>query len=181
MQYMKINEIFYSIQGEGYYTGSPAVFIRFSNCNLSCEFCDTNHTDGQLMSYDYILSQIKKYNCNHIVLTGGEPTLQITSDFLFLLKEEGYYLQIETNGTNEVNSYIDWVTVSPKKNWVVKKGSELKVVYQGQDLDLYKDTDFLFYYLQPCSNNNIKETINKIKEECIWKLSIQMHKILNIQ
>ena len=95
----KINEIFYSIQGEGYYTGVPAIFIRFSGCNLNCEFCDTDHSLGKIMSDEEILDIIRKFPAKHVVLTGGEPSMQLDDCFLSLLKAQGFYLQIETNGT----------------------------------------------------------------------------------
>ncbi|MGL5730453.1 MAG: 7-carboxy-7-deazaguanine synthase QueE, partial [Bacteroidales bacterium] len=93
----KINEIFYSLQGEGYYTGAPSVFIRFSGCNLKCSFCDTEHETGTLMSDEQILEQINSYPCNQIVLTGGEPSLWIDQDFIDLLHAAGKYICIETN------------------------------------------------------------------------------------
>ena len=71
----KINEIFYSLQGEGYYTGTPAIFIRFSGCNLKCSFCDTQHEEGTMMTDDEIIAEVKKYPAVTVVLTGGEPSL----------------------------------------------------------------------------------------------------------
>ena len=75
----KINEIFYSLQGEGYHTGMPAVFIRFSGCNLKCSFCDTRHEEGVLMSDDEIIAEVRKYPAVTVILTGGEPSLWILS------------------------------------------------------------------------------------------------------
>ena len=71
---MKVNEIFYSLQGEGRYTGTPAVFVRFSGCNLACDFCDTTHQSGTEMSEDEIIENICRFPAGHVVLTGGEPT-----------------------------------------------------------------------------------------------------------
>ena len=79
---MKINEIFYSLQGEGHYTGTPAVFIRFAGCNLKCSFCDTDFTSFTEMIEDDIVREIGQYPTNHIVITGGEPTLQITASLV---------------------------------------------------------------------------------------------------
>ena len=76
----KINEIFYSIQGEGYFTGTPAVFVRFSGCNLRCPFCDTEHKEGKMLSDDDIIAEINRYPALHVVLTGGEPCMQVTYD-----------------------------------------------------------------------------------------------------
>ncbi|MDE5658069.1 MAG: 7-carboxy-7-deazaguanine synthase QueE, partial [Muribaculaceae bacterium] len=96
---MKINEIFYSLQGEGHWTGTPAVFIRFSGCNLHCDFCDTEHNSGQELSVDEIISEASKYPTLHIIFTGGEPTLQLTRSLVDRLHQLGKYLHIETNGT----------------------------------------------------------------------------------
>ena len=110
----KINEIFYSLQGEGHHTGYPTVFIRFSGCNLNCGFCDTNHQEGILMSDNDIIRAVNLYSADWIVLTGGEPSLHIDDDFIRLLKKTtDKKIAIETNGTNKVSPLIDWVTVSP--------------------------------------------------------------------
>lgn len=178
---MKINEIFYSIQGEGFWTGTPAIFIRFAGCNLDCIFCDTDHSCKYTISVRRLVEKIKQYKCKHIVLTGGEPALQINNEFIRLLIGEGYYVQIETNGTRELPNNLDWITISPKADWEVKTGDELKVVYQGQDLGKYENADFKYYYLQPESEVNITETIEAVKENPKWKLSIQTQKLLKIR
>ena len=95
----KINEIFHSLQGEGFYTGTPAVFVRFSGCNLRCAFCDTSHQDGQMMSLEEIINEVNKYPLAPlVVLTGGEPSLFIDEDFVVVLKQKtGKQVAIETN------------------------------------------------------------------------------------
>ena len=93
----KINEIFYSLQGEGYHTGKAAIFIRFSGCNLKCSFCDTEHEEGTLMSDEEIIKAISVYPSNLVVLTGGEPSLWIDEEFIDLLHQAGKYVCIETN------------------------------------------------------------------------------------
>ena len=187
---MKLNEIFYSIQGEGFWTGTPAIFIRFAGCNLNCSFCDTDFSYKFDMNINEILKEIKKYKSKHIVLTGGEPSLQLEineqgySNFIKILRDNGYYVQIETNGTIKLPNNLDWITVSPKEKWIIKKGNELKVVYMNQDLEQYKNTSFKYYYLQPLENKekyNSKETIKAIKENPKWKLSIQTQKLLKIK
>lgn len=186
---MKINEIFYSIQGEGYWTGKPAIFIRFAGCNLNCSFCDTNHKLNYQLSAKEILKKIYNYSARHIVFTGGEATLQINYDIVKKFQEKGYYIQIETNGTKEVPQNIDWITVSPKEvefpnSLILKQGDTLKVVYQGQDIKRYEDMDFRYFYLQPLAKDgktNAKECIKIVKENPKWKLSIQMQKILKIK
>ena len=134
----RINEIFYSLQGEGYFTGTPAVFLRFSGCNLKCGFCDTRHEEFTLMSPADIIGNVSKFPSRHIVVTGGEPSLQLDSLLIDMLHEEGFFIQIETNGTKRLPEGIDWVTCSPKSD---AKGNcdvklrhidELKVVYEGQ-------------------------------------------------
>ena len=100
----KINEIFYSLQGEGYHTGTPAVFIRFSGCNLKCSFCDTRHEEGVLMSDDEIIAEVRKYPAVTVILTGGEPSLWIDEIFIDCLHQAGKYVCIETNGTNATSA-----------------------------------------------------------------------------
>ena len=91
----KINEIFYSLQGEGYYTGTPAVFIRFSGCNLKCSFCDTRHEEGVLMSDDEIIAEVGKYPAVTVILTGGEPSLWIDEAFIDRLHQAGKYVALK--------------------------------------------------------------------------------------
>ena len=131
----KINEIFYSLQGEGFHTGTPAVFVRFSGCNLKCPFCDTRHEEGKLMTDGEILAEVLKYPAHLVVLTGGEPTLWIDRDFVRMLQEAGKYVSIETNGTHQLPDNLDWVTCSPKEGApvVLRHIDEVKVVYLGQD------------------------------------------------
>lgn len=176
----KITEIFYSLQGEGRWAGTPAVFIRFSGCNLNCKWCDTDHEPQEYLTQHDIIQQIHSFPSKRVILTGGEPTLQVTPEFIDMLHEHGFVVHMETNGVNTPPENIDWLTVSPKHYWHVKQGHELKVIYQGQDLDLYFDSNFQEYYLQPLSMGNIPETINKVKQCPKWKLSLQIHKILDI-
>ncbi len=111
----RINEIFYSLQGEGYHTGIPAVFVRFSGCNLRCPFCDTQHEEGTLMSDEDIVMEVAKYSTQIVILTGGEPGLWIDEKLVDALHHEGKYVCIETNGTCLLPENIDWVTCSPKE------------------------------------------------------------------
>jgi len=179
----KVNEIFYSIQGEGHFTGTPAVFIRFSGCNLNCVFCDTDHQSGEFLSDKDIIAEIKKYPAKHVVLTGGEPCLQITHDLVKGIKDTGCFVQIETNGTKMPPNNVDWITCSPKEGGktVLLNPNELKVVYNGQDMSEYNKYTPEVFYLQPCSCKNTDEVIDYIKEHPKWRLSLQTHKILNIR
>lgn len=178
----KINELFYSLQGEGYYTGTPAVFIRFSGCNLHCIFCDTQHESGVMMSDEDILSEVNKYPAKMVILTGGEPSLWIDDDLVNALHAAGKYITIETNGTRPLPAGIDWVTCSPKSGAkvVVDRIDELKVVYQGQSLAQYDCFATPNRFLQPCSNKNVSETIACVKQHPCWRLSLQTHLITGI-
>ena len=136
----RVNEIFYSLQGEGRHTGRAAVFIRFSGCNLHCPFCDTDFHHFTEMSLNELMSAIRQWNkCGFAVLTGGEPSLQVDDALIDALHDEGYYVAMETNGTHVVPTTIDWVTVSPKNCFVdygpaivVQKIDEVKMVFDGQ-------------------------------------------------
>lgn len=179
----KINEIFYSLQGEGYHTGMPAVFIRFSGCNLKCAFCDTRHEEGRMMTDDEIMDEVKRYPATMVILTGGEPSLQIDDAFIDMLHQLGKYVCIETNGTRMLPKAINWVTCSPKQGGrlAVEHIDEVKVVYQGQSLDAYERLKAGHYFLQPCSCLNTAETIACVMEHPRWRLSLQTHKLIDIR
>ena len=179
----KINEIFYSLQGEGFHTGCPAVFIRFSGCNLKCSFCDTRHEEGTLMSDEEIIETINNYPSDKIIITGGEPSLWIDQIFIDKLHAARKYICIETNGTNPLPSGIDWICCSPKENAPVLLShiDELKVVYTGQDLSDYSEIKAKYYFLQPCSGLNTSEVVEYILKNPKWRLSLQTHKLINIQ
>ena len=197
----KINEIFLSIQGEGCRSGVPSVFIRFSGCNLSCWFCDTQHESGEYMTDEEIIEEVGKYNARQIVLTGGEPSLHIDEEFVKRLKNAtNLEIAIETNGTKELPAGIDWVTVSPKIGLQgqrdaairVKHADELKVVDIGQSLEEYfslgcvgPETAML---LQPCFVENEEErirntrrTIGRVLSDPRWRLSLQTHRFMGIR
>ena len=196
----KINEIFYSLQGEGYHAGYPSIFVRFSGCNLACPFCDTKHETGEYMSDDEIIQIVNSYPASWIVLTGGEPAMHIDSDFLIRLKEAtGKKIAIETNGTIPLPEGLDWITVSPKEGICgdgdgrveVKKADEIKVVDVGQDLDRYFDipcrNESTLMYLQPCfvedekeRESNCQRTISRVMSDPRWILSVQLHRFLGI-
>jgi organic radical activating enzyme len=194
----KINELFYSLQGEGFHTGTPAVFVRFSGCNLRCAFCDTLHQGGGLISLQEIVNEVNKYPIAPlIVLTGGEPSLFIDEAFVDELKQKtGKRIAIETNGTRPLPNNLDWVTLSPKsafeggdlEPYVLKTCDELKVVYLGQDLVQYAGIEAKHRFLQPCfcedetqRKANMKASVEAVMQNPGWRLSLQIHRILNIR
>ncbi len=191
MNTLRVNEIFYSLQGEGHFTGTAAIFIRLSGCNIKCSFCDTDHEAFRTMTYREILDTISQWPSRHIVITGGEPALQLTDSFITVLHDSGYFVQVETNGTLPLPDSIDWITCSPKQLTVaLTRINELKVVYQSPDFDPepYCSIKAGEYRLQPCDcgepaiNAAIRTaTINYILSHPFWHLSLQTHKLLNIQ
>lgn len=179
----KINEIFYSLQGEGFHSGTPAVFIRFSGCNLKCNFCDTKHEEGTYMPDNEIIEAISSFPANTVILTGGEPSLQIDDALIELLHKAGKYICIETNGTHPLPSGIDWITCSPKEDAPVRLEhiNEVKVVYTGQDLSVYAALKADWHFLQPCSCSNTEEVVDYILCHPEWRLSLQTHKLIDIR
>lgn len=206
-----IKEMFYTLQGEGNQAGRPAVFCRFSGCNLwsgreqdrasaICTFCDTDFvgTDGKggnkfnnaealaraIDSFWPISHQYNKY----VVLTGGEPLLQVDDALIVALHELDFTIAVETNGTITPPKGIDWICVSPKSTAQLKitKGDELKLVFPQPDSlpNQFEHLDFKNFYLQPMDNsntkNNIEETITYCKSNPKWRLGLQQHKILQI-
>ena len=179
----KINELFYSLQGEGFHTGTPAVFIRFSGCNLKCSFCDTQHEEGKWMTDEEIIGEVTKYPTDNVILTGGEPSLWIDEDFISKLHSNHKYVCIETNGTHKIPSNIDWVPCSPKEHApvILNHMDEIKVVYLGQDLQEYAQMHAQYHFLQPCSCANTKEVVEYVMAHPSWKLSLQTHKLIDIR
>lgn len=186
----RVNEIFYSLQGEGYFTGTPAVFLRFSGCNLKCGFCDTRHEEHTEMNAGEILHKLSEYPSRHLIITGGEPSLQLDQLLVDMLHDAGFFIQVETNGTHPLPEGIDWVTCSPKGDNEVrlKHIDELKVVYLGQDVEAVAGKiNAMHYFLQPCSapvyptGSNRAETIEYILAHPHWRLSLQTHKLLDIR
>lgn len=186
MRKMKINEIFYSLQGEGYWTGTPMVFVRFSGCNLRCSFCDTLHEAYEEMSENEIVEAVSQYPAERICLTGGEPSLQATASFVDRLHEEGYIVHMETNGSQPVPENIDWLTLSPKEGCVLEKCDELKLLFPCDPTE-YLSIETSHRFLQPIttadpeeSEANTLEAIDYVKANPWFRLSLQTHKYLNI-
>lgn len=179
----RINEIFCSLQGEGYHTGTAVVFLRFSGCNRACTFCDTDFAAYKEMTAQQIVEAVSAYTPRHLIITGGEPTLQLDAPLVSALKAAGFFVQIETNGSNEVCDGVDWVTCSPKaKPWHIAHVDELKIVYQGQDVETMREHfNAAHNFLQPCSGENTEAVIEYIIAHPQWRLSLQTHKLINIK
>lgn len=196
---MIINEIFYSLQGEGYHSGTPAVFVRFSGCNLQCPFCDTQHVAGTPMDEEAIVDEVAKYPARLVVVTGGEPSLQLTASLVDKLHEAGKYVAVETNGTYPLPDNVDWITLSPKSAYVdgaevvLSRADEIKVVYDGEhdpsdQLSTFNFQLLTLRFLQPCDTGDARRNaqltaaaVEYVKQHPQWRLSLQIHKILNIQ
>lgn len=192
-----IVEIFHSVQGEGYHTGIPHVFVRFGNCNLRCEWCDTNFLEYEMRDLEDIVSEVSSYNCDRVIFTGGEPALQDLGSIGMELKRLGLHISIETNGTIPVDPIVDWICVSPKDQLypdaVIRQrsGNELKVVYCGQDLSMYDElrTGFEHHFLQPCymeaesvesNGSSFRMVESLVKRTPGWRLSLQTHKWMGV-
>lgn len=196
----RVKEIFYSLQGEGHHAGYPSVFIRMAGCNLACPFCDTDHADGMPMSDDDILHAVNLYRADWIVITGGEPALQIDDAFIHLLhRATGKKIAIETNGTVPLPRGLDWITFSPKTGICgahdlpirITRADEIKVIDLGQDLEPYFSLPCrhaaTLMYLQPCHvpdaaqcRRNRLRTVRRVLDDPRWTLSIQIHRFLGI-
>lgn len=192
---MRVNEMFYSIQGEGYFSGTPAIFIRLSGCNLRCPFCDTQHQTQREVTDDDIVVFTEQYPSKLVVITGGEPALQLTESLIDKLHAKGKYVAVETNGTKKIPNNVDWITVSPKHIFVgnagvvsLKKANEVKVIFDNvhdvSDCGICAE----HYYVQPCDTGDaalndeiINNCITFIKQNPKWKLSLQTQKILRVQ
>lgn len=193
---MRVNEIFYSLQGEGFYVGVPSVFIRLSGCNLQCSFCDTTHQSFTDMSEREIADVVAQYPAQHVVITGGEPSLQLTALLIELLHKLDKEVAVETNGTHILPENVDWITLSPKDAFIVspavkvvlKRCNEMKVVFTGNELPNYDNIACDHYFLQPCDVDDAEQN-KKIIEATIayclqhpkWRLSLQTHKLLGIR
>ncbi|MBR3726453.1 MAG: radical SAM protein [Prevotella sp.] len=195
---MRVNEIFHSLQGEGYNSGTPAVFIRFSGCNLQCPFCDTQHESGTEMTEQEVVEAVKYLapRSSLVVITGGEPALQLTASLVDALHEIGKRVAVETNGTLPLPPNVDWITLSPKNAWlgdeavpVLTRADELKVLYDGShDPSAFDSIAATHRFLQPMDTgdaNRNADLMQQAADYCLqhpqWRLSLQIHKILNIR
>jgi 7-carboxy-7-deazaguanine synthase len=206
-----VKEMFYSLQGEGRHAGRPAVFCRFAGCNLwsgresdretaACNFCDTDFVgvdgegggrfDGSQALADAVEHMWSGVGGRRfVVLTGGEPLLQVDDGLIAALHERGFEIAIETNGTLPVSSPIDWITVSPKgtTELVQTSGDELKLVYPQTNVDpaSFEGLAFNHFLLQPKDgperDANMADAIAYCLQHPRWKLSLQTHKYMSIR
>lgn len=189
-----LKEIYHTLQGEGFHTGRPAVFIRFSGCNLwtgreedrykaICQFCDTDFigTDGinggKYKKEELVKLVQKLWLDEHkdlkelfVVCTGGEPALQLDQALVDTFHENGITIAIETNGTESLPENIDWICVSPKANTelVIKKGHEIKIVHpqKGVDPKDFEHLDFEHFFLQPMDSEDLESNTETVKAYC---------------
>jgi 7-carboxy-7-deazaguanine synthase len=204
-----VKEIFYTLQGEGANAGRAAVFCRFAGCNLwsgreqdrakaDCQFCDTDFvgTDGEGGGKFATANELADACANvaggagatFIVLTGGEPMLQVDGVLIDALHARGFTIAIETNGTLPVPRAIDWICVSPKAGTDLRQrsGDELKLVFPQADLDpeTVAGLAFSHRYLQPMDGPDSKANTDRAIAYCKahpgWRLSVQTHKLLGI-
>ena len=189
--------------------GIPAVFVRFSGCNLRCPWCDTEFTESTPMSAEEIVAEVQDlYDIPNerrkmVVLTGGEPGLQVDKPLVEALHAAGFYICIETNGTRPLPDGIDWITCSPKQDTTLalKKVNEVKVVFTGTyDPEVWRgQLEAEHWLLQPLRyngewlmqsgideweddrNDNLPETVRYILSHPFWRLSVQIHKIAGLR
>lgn len=192
----RVNEIFYSVQAEGRNAGRAAVFVRFSGCNLSCPFCDTNHEPFREMPREEIDAEVNRLSERAdqperamVVFTGGEPTLQLAEDDELCA---GMFRAVETNGLLPVPRWIDWTTISPKTRLPAEallRASELKFVLGSMPEDYMAFAEKLtrgraFLYVQPMADERGKfdpaPALDFIKRRPAFRLSLQWHKLFNI-
>lgn len=198
-----VKELFYTLQGEGAHTGRPAVFCRFSGCNLwsglekdrataDCTFCDTDFVGGDKYKTPEELAEAawKLWPGGgnpYIVCTGGEPLLQLDVPLIKAFKNKGFEVAVETNGTLAAPKELDWICVSPKdlNQLVQTTGDEIKLVFPQQAVkpEDVEHLDYINFYLQPLDEegkNHVDSVVNYCRAHPKWRLSLQTHKIIGI-
>ena len=207
MKAYKINDIFYSLQGEGHNTGRAAVFVRFAGCNLRCPFCDTEFDTYREMTAEEVVAEVSDLSPLTsdlspllVVLTGGEPTLQVDEAFVELLHQHGFEVAMESNGTRPAPQNLDWLTVSPKEGgkslgaWGKRIPDEIKIVFdENTDPESFLPSPITnspspLLYLQPCDTGDaarnaaiVERCVDYIKAHPQWRLSLQTHKLVGFK
>jgi len=204
-----VKEIFHSLQGEGAWSGRAAVFCRFSGCNLwsgrevdrggaVCRFCDTDFVGADAGRFDtpaVLAGAVRAAwpaggtGARLVVLTGGEPLLQLDASLCDALRAEGFLVAVETNGTRPRPAGIDWLTVSPKAGapLALREGDELKLVYPqaGASPECFAGLAFRHFFLQPMDgpdrDANTRAAIAYCLKNPQWRLGLQMHKVLGLR
>jgi 7-carboxy-7-deazaguanine synthase len=192
---LKVSEIFYSLQGEGARAGEPSVFIRLSNCDLACSFCDTEFASGKEYTLEQLLAELAKLKtpCRWIVWTGGEPCLQLDAEAVEFFKNLGFKQAIETNGGHKPPAGLDWVCCSPKVAQHVWEKcfpdgvDELRLVrHSGQPAlpDIFVPVKRKFVSPIFDGQNPIADNLRHCIKLCLanpeWSLSLQTHKLTRI-
>lgn len=201
-----VKEIFHTLQGEGAQTGRAAVFLRFAACNLwngreedrakaTCRFCDTDFVGGTKFPDAETLAErvadlwpAEAAGPRLVVVTGGEPALQLDAVLVAALHDRGFTVAIETNGTLTLPVGIDWVCVSPKAGapLLVTRGNELKLIFpqDGAPPEAFEHLDFEHFFLQPMDGPDQAANLRAAIAHCLthprWRLSVQTHKIIGI-
>jgi 7-carboxy-7-deazaguanine synthase len=193
-----VNEIFYSLQGEGVRAGTPNLFLRLSRCNLACKVethgfdCDTEFESGRWMAPAEILEEFRQLSpaCGWVILTGGEPALQVDRELIDALHAAGYKLAIETNGSFPLPEGIDWITVSPKVAEHAlrqRRADEVKYV-RGYGQAVPKTAVEADHYLispafegAEVDPRTLDWCIRLCKENPPWRLSVQQHKLWRVR
>jgi 7-carboxy-7-deazaguanine synthase len=190
---LQLAEMFYSIQGEGFWTGTPAVFVRLAGCNLNCRFCDTDYSLKFLASVDDVVARVRELggDCPMVVLTGGEPLAQTESSRLIdALRADGRRVHIESNGTIPVELAPDvWLTVSPKERLdpaMAGRADEVKLIVDGRVpdewLSAFEGRD-VPVFLQPEGNKpaNVALALGAAQAApARYRLSLQTHKFIGV-
>ena len=193
MERYRVNEIFYSLQGEGVRSGTPNLFLRFSRCNLECRVethgfdCDTEFESGRSMTLPEIVAEMRALSaeCRWVILTGGEPALQVDSELIDTLHAEGFLLAIETNGSVELPVGIDWITVSPKvAEHAIRQRRAHEVKYvRGYGQAIPKTVvEAEHYLISPAfdgaelDRRTLDWCIRLCRDNPPWRLSVQQHK-----
>lgn len=197
-----IVEIFESLQGEGFNTGMPCIFVRFGKCNLTCPWCDTNYNQFERMTLAQVMEEVRSFSSKNIIITGGEPTIVPNIEILLeQMKSEGYFLAIETNGLKPIPPQIDYIATSPKRLYPNKY--ERRCIDFAHEVRIVADENVMAfceliedkiraerYYLSPCEINgkmNLLETITQLGQlnqrvnRPKWLLSVQTHKLIGIE